>query len=207
MPMTNSMNSIVVHYKELALKGRTARGSSSSSSAICVLRSGISTSSRPGADGPDRNRARRGVEPRLGRGAAGAGRGARSDRRIFGIANFSHAGRAPHDFEALAAAILADLGDHAGAVVSGQRPAGRQAAAVHVTADRARGRRAHQGSQGLARRSRRSGADDSPRDAARRTRSISSARSRAPAVCRPVPAAASPVCSRAGSTRRSRPTG
>jgi thiamine biosynthesis protein ThiI len=32
-------------------------------------------------------------------------------RRVFGIANFSFAGRGPHDFEALAAAILEDLGD------------------------------------------------------------------------------------------------
>src|SRR6185369_10413745 len=32
-------------------------------------------------------------------------------RRVFGIANFSYANRGPHDFAALAAAILADLGD------------------------------------------------------------------------------------------------
>jgi thiamine biosynthesis protein ThiI len=32
-------------------------------------------------------------------------------RRVFGIANFSHAGRAPHDFDALASAILHDLGE------------------------------------------------------------------------------------------------
>ena len=32
-------------------------------------------------------------------------------RRVFGIANFSSAGRGPHDFAALAAAILRDLGD------------------------------------------------------------------------------------------------
>jgi len=31
--------------------------------------------------------------------------------RVFGIANFSHANRGPHDFAALAAAILEDLGD------------------------------------------------------------------------------------------------
>ena len=31
-------------------------------------------------------------------------------RRVFGIANFSHARRAPHDFDALASAMLADLG-------------------------------------------------------------------------------------------------
>ena len=32
-------------------------------------------------------------------------------RRVFGIANFSYAGRAPHDFGTLASAILSDLGD------------------------------------------------------------------------------------------------
>ena len=31
--------------------------------------------------------------------------------RVFGIANYSMAGRGPHDFGALAAAILADVGD------------------------------------------------------------------------------------------------
>src|SRR5260370_1428684 len=31
--------------------------------------------------------------------------------RVFGIANFSMAGRGPHDFDALASTILADVGD------------------------------------------------------------------------------------------------
>ena len=35
------------------------------------------------------------------------GRGPERIQRVFGIANFSNAGRAPLDFEALAAAILA----------------------------------------------------------------------------------------------------
>ncbi len=44
--------------------------------------------------------------------------------RVFGIANFSYANRGPHDFAALAAAILADLGD-------------RQAESFRVSATRA----------------------------------------------------------------------
>jgi thiamine biosynthesis protein ThiI len=32
-------------------------------------------------------------------------------RRVFGVANYSYAGRASHDFDALASAILADIGD------------------------------------------------------------------------------------------------
>src|SRR5207248_3259811 len=44
--------------------------------------------------------------------------------RVFGIANFSFANRGPHDFAALARAILADLGD-------------RQAASFRVSATRA----------------------------------------------------------------------
>ena len=39
-------------------------------------------------------------------------------RRVFGIANFSCANRGPHDFDALAAAILDDLGDRDAVVVS-----------------------------------------------------------------------------------------
>ena len=46
-------------------------------------------------------------------------------RRVFGIANFSYANRGPHDFAALAAAILADLGD-------------REAASFRVSATRSR---------------------------------------------------------------------
>lgn len=104
------MTSVVVHYKELALKGRNrpwfvqmlVRN-------IKVALAGLHV---------------RGVRSAIGRieiefGDPGAGESggelAREviDRlgRVFGIANFSYAGRAGHDFEGLAAAILADLGD------------------------------------------------------------------------------------------------
>ena len=97
------MTSIVVHYKELALKGRNrpwfvrmlVRN-------LRVALAGLDVVA---------------VRAVMGRIEIGSGPGASWDeirdrvRRVFGIANFSHAGRAPHDFDALAAAILDDLGD------------------------------------------------------------------------------------------------
>ena len=56
----------------------------------------------PGADGPDRGRARR----RRPNGTIVRERVA----RVFGVANFARAGRAPLDVDAIAAAILGDLG-------------------------------------------------------------------------------------------------
>ena len=75
----------------------------------------------PIGDGPHRDRAR----PLTRRRGA---RCATASRSVFGIANFSHAGRAPLDFAALAAAILADLGDRTRGVVSRVGDARRQAA-------------------------------------------------------------------------------
>jgi thiamine biosynthesis protein ThiI len=97
------MNSIVVHYQELALKGknrpwflgRLVRNLRTALSDLDV-RSVRALMGRIevvlGADAP-----REEVADRL--------------RRVFGIANFSYAGRAPLDLDAIAGAILADLGD------------------------------------------------------------------------------------------------
>jgi len=97
------VNSIVVHYKELALKGKNrpwfirllVRNLKSALAGLHVT----SVASRMGRIelelGPDAPRAE--VQERL--------------RRVFGIANFSYANRGPHDFTALAARIVADLGD------------------------------------------------------------------------------------------------
>jgi len=97
------MNSIVVHYKELALKGknrpwfvkllvrnlRAALADLRVTSIRSVMgRIEIELESDSGWED---------VRDRL--------------RRVFGIANFSFAGRASHDFDELASAILADLGD------------------------------------------------------------------------------------------------
>ncbi len=104
------MTSVVVHYKELALKGRNRPWFVQMLvQNIKVALAGLHV---------------RGVRSAIGRieiefGDPGAGESggelAREviDRlgRVFGIANFSYAGRAGHDFEGLAAAILADLGD------------------------------------------------------------------------------------------------
>ena len=106
------MNSIVVHYKELALKGRNrpwfiqhlVRNLQSALRDLDVVavrtlmgRIDIEIGAASNLDSAEARLARDEVRERI--------------RRIFGIANFSYAGRAPHDFDALASAILADLGD------------------------------------------------------------------------------------------------
>lgn len=97
------MNSIVVHYKELALKGRNrpwfvntlVRNLKVSLSGLDI----VAIRSLMGR-----------IEVELGRGAAWTEARDRV-RHVFGIANFSYAGRGPHEFDALAEAILRDLGE------------------------------------------------------------------------------------------------
>ena len=99
------MTSIVVHYKELALKGKNrpwfiqvlVRNLKTALAGLHVasIRSSmgrIELELRP--ETPHQE-----VRERLS--------------RVFGIANFSFANRGPHDFAQLASAILADLGDAA----------------------------------------------------------------------------------------------
>ncbi len=98
------MTSIVVHYQEIALKGKNrpwflAR-------LVRNLRQAVSDLDVKSV------RALMGrVELVLGPTAAPDAVGERV-RRVFGIANFSYAGRATLDLDAIAAAILTDLGDH-----------------------------------------------------------------------------------------------
>jgi thiamine biosynthesis protein ThiI len=110
------MNSIVIHYKELALKGRNRRWfvqvlvrNLRQALANLNILSVRSVSGR--------------IEIELGPDASWM---AVRDRvaDIFGIANFSFAGHAPLDFDQLASAILQDLGD-------------RQAESFRVSARRA----------------------------------------------------------------------
>ena len=102
------MNAIVVHYKELALKGRNRPWF------IKQLVRNLRVALADLRVGPVRSVMGR-IEIELG--AAGSRESTAWEdvrdrvRRIFGIANFSYAGRAPHDFAALASAILEDLGD------------------------------------------------------------------------------------------------
>jgi tRNA uracil 4-sulfurtransferase len=97
------MNSIVVHYQEIALKGKNrpwflAR-------LVRNLRDGLSDLDV------------KAVRALMGRIEVVLGPTANVDvvsdrlRKTFGIANFSLAGRAPLDVDAIAAAILTDLGD------------------------------------------------------------------------------------------------
>src|SRR5437867_3627487 len=96
------MNAIVVHYKELALKGRNrpwfirllvrnlqAALAGVDVAAIRSLMGRIEIELGPAASWDE-------VRTRLA--------------RVFGVANFSAAGRSTHDFAALAAAILNDVG-------------------------------------------------------------------------------------------------
>ena len=110
------MTSVVIHYKELALKGRNRPWF------VKILIRNLRTAL---ADFDIRS-----IRSVMGRIEVDLGAATSWDavsdrvRRVFGIANYSRAARAPHDFDALAAAILSDLGD-------------RDAASFRVSARRA----------------------------------------------------------------------
>src|SRR5438093_743287 len=101
--ITRFMKSVVVHYKELALKGKNrpwfiqllVRN-------IQAALAGLHVASVRSIMGR--------IELELGDNTPWDEIRARLGR-VFGIANFSYANRGPHDFEALASAILQDLGD------------------------------------------------------------------------------------------------
>jgi thiamine biosynthesis protein ThiI len=97
------MNSVVVHYQEIALKGKNRPWF------IAKLVRSLKNATR--------DLDVRQVVPRMGRieivlGSAEAWAPvAERVRHTFGVANFSRAGRAPLDMDAIAEAILKDLGD------------------------------------------------------------------------------------------------
>jgi len=97
------MNAVVVHYKELALKGKNRPWF------IQVLLRNLKTALAGLHIRAFRSSMGR-LEIELGRETPWLEVHARM-ARVFGIANYSIAGRAPHDFGALAAAILSDVGD------------------------------------------------------------------------------------------------
>ena len=97
------MTSIVVHYKELALKGKNRPWF------IQVLIRNLKTALAGLHVRAFRSSMGR-IEIEMGPDSSWPEVRARLER-VFGIANFSMAGRGPHDFDALAAAILADVGD------------------------------------------------------------------------------------------------
>src|SRR4051812_26707266 len=97
------MNSIVVHYQELALKGKNRPWF------LGRLVRNMRTALRDQDVREVRSLMGR-IEVVLGPAASAEAVGDRL-RRVFGIANFSLAGRAPLDVEAIAAAVLGDLGD------------------------------------------------------------------------------------------------
>jgi tRNA uracil 4-sulfurtransferase len=97
------MNSIVVHYQELALKGKNRPWFLGR--LVRNLRRGLSD-----LDVREVRSLMGRIEVVLGPDASPDAVGDRI-RRTFGIANFSYAGRAPLDLDAIAAAILTDLGE------------------------------------------------------------------------------------------------
>jgi thiamine biosynthesis protein ThiI len=97
------MNSIVVHYKELALKGRNRPWF------IQMLVRNLKAALR-GLNVTAVRSVMGRIEIELGAATKWADAHERV-RHVFGIANFSLAGTAPNDFDALASAILGDLGD------------------------------------------------------------------------------------------------
>ena len=97
------MRSIVVHYQEIALKGRNRPWFMSR--LVRNLRRSVSDLDVTSV------RALMGrIELTLGPAASAEEVGERI-RRTFGVANFSHARRAPLDLDAIAARVLDDLGD------------------------------------------------------------------------------------------------
>jgi thiamine biosynthesis protein ThiI len=97
------MNSIVVHYQELALKGKNRPWFLGR--LVRNLRQALSDLDVRGVHALMGR-----IEVVLGPAASPTEVGDRI-RWIFGIANFSFAGRAPLDLDEIARAILADLGD------------------------------------------------------------------------------------------------
>jgi len=116
------MNAVVVHYKELALKGRNRPWF------IELLTRNIKTA-LAGLGVPAVRSIMGRIEIELPRDERRPADEVWADvrkrlSRVFGIANFSVAGRGPHDFASLASSILGDLGD-------------RRADSFRVTATRA----------------------------------------------------------------------
>jgi tRNA uracil 4-sulfurtransferase len=115
------MKSVVVHYKELALKGKNRPWF------IQLLVRNLKAALAGLHVAAVRSIMGR-IELELGDDTAWDEVRDRLSR-VFGIANFSRANRGPHDFEQLAAAILADL--------AASQPSGREPASFRVSATRA----------------------------------------------------------------------
>src|SRR5262245_36102064 len=95
------MNAIVIHYKELALKGKN-RPWFVHALVRNVRRALVGLDVRSVRTAMGR------LEVELGEETSRSEASERI-RRVFGIANFSHAGRASHDYDAIAAAVLKDF--------------------------------------------------------------------------------------------------
>ena len=190
------MQSVIVHYQEIALKGKNRPWF------IAKLVRNLRTAT---ADLDVRS-----VRVLMGRIEMVLGPDAQWEvvrerlSRVFGVGNFAKAGRAPLEIEAMAAHILADLGDLQCATfrVSARRADKRFPLTSPET--RARGGRTDQGGPGLDGQPRASRADHSSRGADRRSVLFLRQGSRRRRPAGRAPAARSSACCRAASTRRLR---
>ncbi len=125
--MTQFMNSIVVHYKELALKGRNRPWF------VQMLNRNLRTALAGLGVASIRSVMGR-IEIELGPRTSWV---EVRDRlgRVFGIANFSYAGRGPQDFAAAGREHSRRARRAAGRLVSRQRAPLRQAVSVYVATD------------------------------------------------------------------------
>ena len=194
------MTSIVIHYKELALKGRNRPWF------VKILIRNLRTAL---ADLDIRS-----IRSVMGRievdlGAATSWESVRDRvRQVFGIANFSYAARAPHDFDDARFRDPRRPGRSRRGLVPrvGARRADKRMPFTSPEIEREVGGRIKE-AKGWRVDLDDAGPDDPPGNDDRITPSISSGRSPAPADCRPAPAAASRASFRAASTRRWRPSG
>ena len=154
---SDCMNSVVVHYQEIALKGRNrpwfigrlVRNIRTATSDLDVQR----VLSKMGR-----------IEMVLGSADAWEPVADRL-RRVFGIANFSRAALVPLDVDVIAKSVLAGSGRSRSLDVPRIRAPRRQAFSADLTADRARSRRPHQRREGMDGESGQSGAHDPRRGA------------------------------------------
>ena len=135
------MQSVIVHYPEIALKGKNRPWF------VARLVRNLRTAT---ADLDVRSvRALMGrIEMELGPGAEWEVVRARLSR-VFGVGNFAKAGRAPLEIEAMAAAILGPPRGFPVRDVSGLGPPCGQAIPADVAGARARGGRTDRGARGL----------------------------------------------------------
>ena len=194
------MKSLIVHYQEIALKGKNRPWF------VTRLVHNLRAATR--GIGVREVRALMGrIEIVLGRHGRMGPRAANGLPVSSAVANFARAGR--RRWTSRQSPRRSSATSVRGSGRRSACPARRADKRFPLTSprDRARGRRPHQDGPRLARRPRQAGADHPRRDADDRGLLLLREASRAPAGCRRASAGASRACSRVASTHRLRPGG